>query len=67
MRRGVGSALVEDAASRAMARGCRSMSVIAHPRVFPFYESVGFIPREPALTRFGPAVRMWRALQHADT
>jgi GNAT superfamily N-acetyltransferase len=62
MRRGVGSALVEDAATRAVARGCGRMSVIAHPRNFPFYERVGFVPGEPAQTRFGPAVRMWRAL-----
>jgi GNAT superfamily N-acetyltransferase len=66
MRRGVGSALVEDAATRASARGCRRMSVIAHPRTFPFYESVGFVARESAPTRFGPAVRMWRVLQRAD-
>jgi GNAT superfamily N-acetyltransferase len=58
MRRGIGRALVEDAATNAVAAGCRSMAVIAHPRNFPFYESVGFTPGEPAGTRFGPAVRM---------
>jgi GNAT superfamily N-acetyltransferase len=66
MRRGVGSALVEDAAKRAMARSCGRMSVIAHPRNFRFYESVGFVPGGPAQTRFGPAVRMWRTLLQTD-
>jgi N-acetylglutamate synthase-like GNAT family acetyltransferase len=62
MRRGVGSALVEDSAAAALAAGCRTMTVVAHPRNFPFYESVGFVPFEAAPTRFGPAVRMRRQL-----
>jgi GNAT superfamily N-acetyltransferase len=62
MRRGVGRALVEDAASSAVAFGLRSMTVVADPRNFPFYESVGFQPGEAAATRFGPAVRMQRGL-----
>ena len=62
LRRGVGRALVEDAAGRALAEGSRRMTVVAHPRNFPFYESVGFVPGEQAQTRFGPAVRMWREL-----
>jgi GNAT superfamily N-acetyltransferase len=62
MRRGIGRALVEDAAARAVTTGCRSMTVVADPRNFPFYESVGFEPGEAASTRFGPAVRMRRGL-----
>jgi len=62
LRRGVGRALVEDAAARASAAGSRAMTVIAHPRNFPFYESVSFQPHEPAATRFGPATRMRREL-----
>jgi GNAT superfamily N-acetyltransferase len=62
LRRGVGCALVEDAAARASAAGSREMTVIAHPRNFPFYESLGFHPLEPAATRFGPATRMRREL-----
>jgi len=62
MRMGVGRALVEDAAARARAAGCRELSVTAHPRNFPFYEHVGFVAAEPAATRFGPAFRMRRAL-----
>jgi predicted N-acetyltransferase YhbS len=62
MRRGVGRALVEDAASGAVTAGCQSMTVVAYPRNFPFYESEGFEPGEAASTRFGPAVRMRRKL-----
>jgi predicted N-acetyltransferase YhbS len=62
LRQGVGRTLVEDAPAPAAAAGSQRMSVVAHPRNFPFYESVGFVPVEPAHTRFGPAVRMWRKL-----
>jgi GNAT superfamily N-acetyltransferase len=62
MRRGIGRALVEDAAARASAAGSERMTVVVHPRNFSFYETVGFVPGEPAQTRFGPAVRMWREL-----
>jgi GNAT superfamily N-acetyltransferase len=62
LRQGVGRTLVEDAPAPAAAAGSQRMSVVAHPRNFPFYESVEFVPVEPAHTRFGPAVRMWRKL-----
>jgi predicted N-acetyltransferase YhbS len=62
MRQGIGRALVEDAVDRAAGAGYERMTVIAHPRNFPFYESVGFVPGESASTRFGPAVRMQRPL-----
>lgn len=45
MRQGIGRALVEDAASNALAAGCETMTVVAHPRKFPFYERVDFDPR----------------------
>lgn len=60
MRRGVGRALVEDAAATAFAGGYREMTVVVHPRNFPFYETLGFAAAEPAETRFGPAVLMRR-------
>ena len=47
MRQGIGRELVEDAATRALAKGRERMTVVAHPRTFPFYESVGFVPGEP--------------------
>jgi GNAT superfamily N-acetyltransferase len=62
LRRGIGRALVQDAAARARADGCTSMTVVAHRRNFPFYESVGFAAEAPAPTRFGPATLMRRAL-----
>jgi GNAT superfamily N-acetyltransferase len=66
MRQGVGRALVEDAADTAFAGGYREMTVVAHPRKFPFYRSVGFVPGEAAQTRFGPAVRMRRKRARVD-
>jgi GNAT superfamily N-acetyltransferase len=62
MRRGIGRALVEDATARALRAGSAAMTVIAHPRNFAFYESVGFVGGEPVATRFGPAVRLRRQL-----
>jgi hypothetical protein len=38
------------------------MTVVAHPRNFAFYESVGFLRGEPVATRFGPAVKLQREL-----
>ena len=40
----------------------RTMTVVAHPRTFPFYERVRFVPGEAATTQFGPAVTMRRPL-----
>ena len=62
MRRGIGRALVEDVAAIAWDAGFRRMTVVAHPRNFPFYESVAFLAGEVTATQFGPAVRMWREL-----
>ena len=63
MRQGIGRLLVEDVASGAAAASCRCVTVVAHPRTFPFYEAVGFVPGEPVATRFGPAVKLRRSLQ----
>ena len=62
MRRGVGRALVEDAAARASAHGAEHLEVTAGPAQ-GFYESVGFYLVGDAQTRFGPAVRMRRELR----
>jgi GNAT superfamily N-acetyltransferase len=61
MRRGIGRALVEDAAGRARSRGALVMDVTAGPAQ-PFYERAGFVVTGPAQTRFGTAVRMRRTL-----
>ena len=62
MRGGFGRALVDDAATRARAEGARWVSVIANPNAVGFYERLGFEPREPAQTRFGPAAWMHLAV-----
>jgi GNAT superfamily N-acetyltransferase len=62
MRQGIGRALVQDVAQRALLAGYRHLTVVAHPRNFAFYESVGFVTGEPVSTRFGPATRLRRAL-----
>jgi GNAT superfamily N-acetyltransferase len=66
MRMGIGRALVEDAAARASSAGCREMTVVFHERNFAFYESVGFLGREPTSTRFGPATLLRRPIGTRD-
>jgi GNAT superfamily N-acetyltransferase len=61
MQRGVGRALVEDAAARAARAGAACLEVTAGPAQ-GFYERVGFTLIGSAETRFGPAVRMRREL-----
>ena len=58
-RRGIGSALVDEAAHEARRRGL-SLSVTAGPSAREFYESCGFSVEGEAQTRFGPALRMCR-------
>jgi GNAT superfamily N-acetyltransferase len=62
MRRGIGRALVEDVATRYAEAGFASIAVVAAPRTFAFYESVGFTVGEPHPTRFGMAARLCRDL-----
>jgi len=61
MGRGVGRALVHDAVARAAAGGGERIEVTAGPAQ-GFYERVGFETIGAAQTRFGPAIRMARAL-----
>ncbi len=58
-RRGIGSALVEEATHQARRRGF-TLSVNAAPGAREFYERCGFSVEGEAQTRFGPAVRMSR-------
>lgn len=62
MLRGVGRALIEDAAARASHQGAEFLEVTVGPAQ-GFYEKVGFCLIGAAQTRFGPAVRMRRELQ----
>jgi len=57
MRRGVGRALIEDAAARARSRGAVAIEVTAGPAQ-PFYERLGFTTIGRVRTRFAPATRM---------
>ena len=58
-RRGIGTALVHEAAHEARRNGL-SLSVTAGPSARLFYESCGFTVEGEAQTRFGPALRMSR-------
>ena len=58
-RRGVGSALVQEATHEARRRGL-SLLVTAEHGVRGFYERCGFRVEGEAETRFGPALRMSR-------
>lgn len=62
MDRGVGRALVEDAAARASHDGAECLEVTAGPAQ-GFYGKVGFHLIGSAGTRFGPAARMRRILK----
>jgi len=66
MRRGIGSALVEDAAMQARRAGLARLLVVAHPRTLAFYRRAGFVEQGPAETRFGPALRLARDLAEAS-
>lgn len=62
MRRGIGRALVEDVATRHAEAGFARIAVVAAPRTFAFYESVGFTVDGEHPTRFGMAARLLRDL-----
>lgn len=62
MNRGVGRALIEDAAARASHDGAECLEVTAGPAQ-GLYEKAGFQLVGSAETRFGPAVRMRRELE----
>ena len=58
-RKGIGAALVREAAHRARRLGL-SLTVVAGPSARAFYEACGFTVEGPEETRFGPALRMSR-------
>jgi GNAT superfamily N-acetyltransferase len=58
MRRGIGSALVGDAAERARVGGAVRMDVTANDNALRFYERAGFRGGEWVQTRFRPGLRM---------
>lgn len=62
MRRGTGTALVAEAASRATAVGARHLHVTANMNALAFYRRCGFAQTGTTQTQFGPALLMRRAL-----
>jgi len=58
MRRGVGAALVRDAAARARAQGAQRIDVTANDNALRFYERMGFRGSEWVPTRHRPGLRM---------
>jgi GNAT superfamily N-acetyltransferase len=62
LQRGVGRALVQDAAAHAADHAAAALEVTAGPAQ-GFYERVGFAVIGTTQTRFGPAVRMRRELR----
>lgn len=58
MRRGIGLALVRDAAATARAQGVSRIEVTANPHAMAFYEHAGFVADGTTETQFGPALRM---------
>ena len=59
-RRGIGSALIEEAVHQARRRGLTLMTVVASLAAKEFYQKCGFAVEGDAATRFGPALRMSR-------
>ncbi len=57
-RRGIGRALVSDAAATARERGVIRIEVTANEHALDFYETVGFVQDDMVTTQFGSAPRM---------
>ena len=57
-RRGVGSALIEDAARIAKAKGWFSIEVDANPEALAFCEQLGFVAIGDAVLEYGTDARM---------
>jgi GNAT superfamily N-acetyltransferase len=58
MRRGIASALVQDAADTARAAGHTRLELTANHHALAFYEHAGFVIDGEAQTRFGSALQM---------
>jgi len=58
MRRGIGRALVADAATIARQWGATRIEVTANPHALAFYRQAGFVAGHEVQTRFGPGTRM---------
>jgi GNAT superfamily N-acetyltransferase len=61
-RGGIGRRLIAEAQNLASARGARTIHVVANPRAKGFYIACGFAFLRTTSTRFGPGLRMRRAI-----
>ena len=61
-RGGIGRRLVAEAQRLASKRGAKAIYVIANPRAKGFYIACGFVFLGKTSTRFGPGLRMRRAI-----
>ena len=61
-KQGIGRRLVDEALDRALAQGCDSLMVVGNPHSEGFYGRCGFQVAETVDTRFGPGLRMRRAV-----
>jgi GNAT superfamily N-acetyltransferase len=66
MRKGIASALVQDAAAIAQAAGHTRIELTANRHALAFYERAGFVVDGDAHTRFGSAVQMHLDVGTAD-
>jgi GNAT superfamily N-acetyltransferase len=67
MRRGIGRALVDDAARCGSRLGLTHLHVVAHPRTLRFYARAGFETTATASTRFGRVLRLTRTVSRSRT
>ncbi len=58
MRRGIGLALVDDAARLASESGCSALAVTANPHAAAFYAAAGFDGAETVTTPLGAGTRL---------
>jgi GNAT superfamily N-acetyltransferase len=65
MRRGIGLALVGDAARLASAAGCSALDVTANPHAAAFYATAGFVGGETVKTPLGAGTRLRLRLTEA--
>jgi GNAT superfamily N-acetyltransferase len=61
-RRGIGRALIEDAARCARAEGAAAIDVVANEDAQAFYARLGFVSQGVIQTQFGPGTSMRYAL-----
>ena len=62
-RQGIGSRLVQAAASLAASGGAKYLHVVAHPGALAFYAACGFVPVGETQTRFGIGLAMSKPIR----